>query len=134
MLGGADGVTSIAGVIAGGTAAHVAHNALAVTVLGGALASTESMAGAEWLAEGETEWPAVGMMAAGTLVGSALPAIPLFLGAGWWAVALVALGLSIVVGEVRHRMTGRNWWVCQAQTLGILVLGGLLGYGAGRFL
>lgn len=134
VLGAADGVTSISGVIAGGAAAHISHKALAVTALGGALAATVSMGGAEMLSEDATDWPAIGAMAIGTLAGAGLPAIPLLFGGEWWAVGLIAFALSLVVGEVRHRALGKSWWLCEVQTLAVLIVGGLVGYGAGRFL
>jgi|SRR5579875_38532 len=137
ILGAADGVTSIAGVIAGGAAAHVGHAALGVTALGGALAATVSMGGAELLSEDATDWRAVAAMGVGTLLGSALPALPLLFVGGptaWLAVAAVALAVAFVVGFVKHRSGNRQLTSALALTLAVLVVGGLVGYGAGRFL
>ena len=137
VLGSADGVTSIAGVIAGGAAAGVGHVALAVTAVGGALAATVSMAGAELLAEDRTDWGAIAAMGAGTLAGSALPAVPLFAAAGtgaWLGVLAVALVLGVLVGVVRARTTGRSLWKAVLQALGVLAAGGAVGYAAGRAL
>lgn len=137
VLGSADGVTSIAGVIAGGAAAHVSHVALGVTALGGALAATVSMGGAEMLAQDATDWPAVAAMGVGTLAGSAVPALPLLVASGavaWAVIVAVSLAFGVVVGAVRARTTGRAFAVAAAQTLAVLGAGGLVGYGAGRFL
>lgn len=137
VLGSADGVTSIAGVIAGGAAAHVSHGALAVTALGGALAATVSMGGAELLSEAHTDWGAIGSMGVGTVLGSALPAFPLLVAGGvvaWIAVAGVSVVLGMVVGLVRSRAAKRPLALAMGQTLAVLVLGGAVGYGAGRFL
>lgn len=137
VLGAADGATSIAGVIAGGAAAHVAHSALAVTALGGALAATVSMGGAELLSQDATDWGAVVAMGLGTLGGSAFPAVPLFVAGGRGgalAVVLVTLGLGVVVGWVRAHGTGRHFLRALGQTLAVLGAGGFVGYGAGRLL
>ena len=137
ILGAADGVTSISGVIAGAAAAGVGHAAIAVTAIGGALAATVSMAGAELLSEDSTDWSAIGAMAAGTLLGSALPAVPLLAlkgSAAWIAVLVVAVVIGLLVALVRAEITHRSIPKAAAQTLGILTLGGLVGYGAGRFL
>ena len=137
VLGSADGVTSIAGVIAGGAAAHVSHVALGVTAVGGALAATVSMGGAEMLAQDTTDWPAVAAMGVGTLGGSALPALPLLVASGpvaWLAIVGLSIGFGVAVGAVRARTTHRSFWTAAAQTLGVLAAGGLVGFGAGRFL
>lgn len=137
VLGSADGVTSIAGVIAGGAAAGVGHEAVAVTAIGGALAATVSMAGAEMLSQNATDWEAIESMGAGTLLGSALPAVPLFVLTGpfaWVAVLGVAFVIAVVVGVVRHRTTDRPLVPAVALTLAVIAAGGAVGYGAGRFL
>lgn len=137
VLGSADGVTSIAGVIAGGAAAGVSHEALAITAVGGALAATVSMAGAEMLSQDATDWPSIMAMGAGTLLGSALPAVPLFVLTrlvAWVAVVAVALVIGLLVGFVRHKTTGRALVPAIALTLLVLSIGALVGYGAGRFL
>lgn len=137
ILGSADGVTSIAGVIAGGAGAGVGHTALAITAIGGALAATVSMAGAELLSEEATDWGAIVAMGFGTLFGSALPAIPLLAMAGtpaWLSVLGVALAIGILVGTVRARTTRRNLLRAVGQTLLVLGAGALVGFGAGKLL
>ncbi len=137
ILGSADGVTSIAGVIAGGAGAGVGHTALAVTAIGGALAATVSMAGAELLSEAATDWGAIGAMGAGTLFGSALPAIPLLAMGGtgaWMGVMVVALAIGVLVGLVRARTARKGFVRAVGQTLLVLGAGALVGYGAGRLL
>ena len=134
VLGAADGVTSISGVIAGGAASHVGHAALAVVALGGALAATVSMAGAELLSEDDTDWEAIGAMGVGTLGGSALPAVPLLALSGseaWIAVLAVSVAIAAVVAQVRHRTTNRGLLRATAQTMAVLALGGAVGYAAG---
>ena len=134
LLGASDGTCSIAGVIAGGAAAGIGHNALAVTAIGGALAATVSMGGAEMLAEDATDWGAIGAMGTGTLLGSALPALPLLAMSGhaaWGAVLAVSLLIGLAVGWVRARTTHRTLPQSIAQTLAVLALGGAVGYAAG---
>ena len=134
LLGAADGCTSIAGVIAGGAGAHVAHNALAVTALGGALAATVSMGGAEMLSEDKTDWGSIVAMGLGTLLGAAVPALPLLALAGsvaWIAVACTSVAIGCLVGIVRSRVTHRRPLLSIVQTLAVLGIGGLVGYGAG---
>lgn len=137
ILGSADGVTSIAGVVAGGAGAGVGHAALAVTAIGGAFAATVSMGGAEMLSEAATDWSNVEAMAVGTLGGAALPAVPLLALTGalaWVAVLLVSLVIAVTVGEVRHRNSHQARSVAWAQTLAVLVVGAAVGYAAGRLL
>lgn len=137
ILGVSDGATSIAGVIAGGAAAGVSHHALGVTAVGGALAAATSMAGAELLSQDSTDWRAIAAMGTGTLLGSALPALPLLVMSGrlaWLAVVCVSLALGCCVGFVRHRTTGRPVGRSLTQTLAVLAAGGFVGFGAGRFI
>lgn len=134
ILGAADGVTSIAGVIAGGAAAGVTHSALAVTALGGALAATVSMGGAELLSQDATDWGAIAAMGFGTLGGSALPALPLLFSASpaaWWGVVALAVAIGVAVGYVRCWTTGRRLLRAVVQTLVVLALGGAVGYAVG---
>lgn len=134
VLGASDGCTSISGVIAGGAGAHIAHSALGVTAIGGALAATASMAGAEMLSQDRTDWGSVGAMGAGTLLGSALPAIPLLALAGtgaWFVIVAVALVIGVVVAVVRWRTTPRSLPKSIVQTLAVLLVGGLVGYAVG---
>ena len=134
ILGASDGCVSISGVIAGGAGAHVAHNALAVTAIGGALAATVSMAGAEMLSEDKTDWSSIVAMGLGTLLGAAIPALPLVALAGavaWIAVACTSVAIGLLVGVVRSRVTRRAPLISIVQTLAVLGIGGLVGYGAG---
>jgi VIT1/CCC1 family predicted Fe2+/Mn2+ transporter len=136
ILGAADGVTSIAGVIAGGAASGTAHSKIAVIAIGGALAATVSMGGAELLSEDATDWTAILAMGLGTLGGSALPAIPLLVLHGplsWFVVAAVSLAIGVVVGFVRAHTTHRRYLRAVLQTLAVLLCGGIVGYAAGAF-
>lgn len=137
VLGASDGATSIAGVVAGGTAVGVGHTALAVTAIGGALAATVSMAGAEWLSEDSDNWSAVEAMAAGTLLGAGLPAVPLLFASGFYAtllVILVSLGVGLAVGETRFRSGRSSRWKSYTCTLLVLLTGATVGWLAGRYL
>ena len=130
VLSLSDGLVSISGVIAGGSA-HVHHHALGATALGGAFAAAVSMAGAEFNSEEKTDWGAVGTMGAGTIIGGGLPAVPLLVLASWavWpAVVLVSLCVALAVGEVRHRATGRRRAKAWLQTLAVLLLGAGVGF------
>lgn len=132
-MGASDGAVSIAGVIAGG-AAHIPHPLLARAAIGGALAATVSMAGGEMLSQDTTDWGAAGTMGLGTLLGSALPALPLFLlssAAAWFVVASVATMIGLAVGFVRARTTHRRLRIAISQTTLVLVLGACVGFGAG---
>lgn len=136
VLGSADGTTSIAGVIAGAAATGTGHAGIAKIALGGALAATVSMAGAEMLSESKTDWGAVCAMGLGTLLGSGLPALPLFALRGlsaWLAVLAVGVVLACAVGEVRARANHGRRRRTYAQTLAVLAVGGAVGYGAGLF-
>lgn len=136
ILGAADGVTSVAGgVIAGGAAAGVDHSALAATAIGGALAATVSMGGAELLSEEITDWAAVAAIGIGTICGAALPAIPLlFISgvAGWVSVALIAAAVAVVVGEFRHRSTCRHRLNAYLLTATVICVGAGVGWAAGH--
>ena len=135
ILGSADGVSSVAGVIAGGTGATVGHPQLGATALGYALAGCISMAGGEWLSEGRTDWSAVAAMATGSFLGAALPALPLLLVSGTAAmvvVIIVSLLVAGIVGEVRARATDQSRLSAIGRSLLVLVGGGVVGYAAGR--
>lgn len=137
VLGAADGVTSISGVVAGGAAAGIGHAALAVTAIGGALAATVSMAGAELLSEDTTDWEAVLAMAAGTVIGAAAPAVPLVFvagTAGWAAVTVVSIAVAVAVGEVRYRAERRGRTAAYLLTGLVLACGAAIGWLAGALL
>lgn len=135
ILGLADGTVTIIGVIAGGAAAGIPHAALAVTAIGGALAATVSMAGAEMLSETDTDWAAVAGIGAGTVIGGGIPAVPLILlggTAGWLCVTAIALTVAAAVGETRYRSTRRGRLGAYVLTAAVLVLGAAVGWAAGR--
>lgn len=137
ILGAADGVTSISGVVAGGAAAGVGHVALAVTAIGGAFAATVSMAGAELLSETSTDWKSIQTIGGGTLVGAGIPAVPLLFLRGWigWAaVAVVSMFVAVAVGETRYRSSRRSRKKAYVLTFAVLAAGGIVGWVAGRFL
>lgn len=133
ILGAADGVVSISGLIAAG-ARGTSHSHLAIIGLGAALAATWSMANAELASEEKTDWPAVGGMAVGTLAGGALPVVPLLLlgGAlGWVAVVAVAVAIALIVGRVRCQVNHRPVWNNELTTLAGLAIGFGLGLAIG---
>lgn len=137
VLGAADGVTSISGVVAGGAAAGIGHTALAVTAIGGAFAATVSMAGAEMLSEELTDWSAIVAMGVGTIVGAGAPVVPLLFVSGifgWLAVVFVALLVACAVGEVRFRNTKRSRKSAYLLTGCVLLAGVIVGWLAGRFI
>jgi VIT1/CCC1 family predicted Fe2+/Mn2+ transporter len=73
-------------------------------------------------------------MGVGTLLGAALPAVPLLAvggTAGWVAVVAVSVALAVVVGEVRARMTSSARSRAYGLTLAVLALGAAVGFGAG---
>lgn len=134
ILGASDGAVSISGVIAGGASAHVSHHALGLAAIGGALAATVSMAGAELVSEDKTDWGSVLAMGSGTLLGSAFPAFPLLAlsgNAAWIVVAFVALLIGVAVGVVRSRVTKHRLVTSLGVTLLILAIGAGVGFGAG---
>lgn len=135
ILGAADGVTTIGGVIIGGIAADISHANLGKAAIAGAVSSTVSMMGGQWLSEGVTDWIAVGAMGAGAFLGAALPALPLILISGAWvyiAIGLMALLVGIMVGELRHRCLCKTRRLAYAQTLLVIMTGIALGYLVGR--
>ena len=137
ILGAADGVTSISGVIAGAGAGGGTHLRVAGTAIGGALAATISMAGAEMLSEGATDWAAIRYMGAGTALGAGLPAVPLLAVGGtlgWVLVAVVSAALAVIVGEAHYRMTRYGRIQAYALTAAILTAGAAAGWAAGRLL
>lgn len=134
ILGSADGVTSISGIIAAGAASGTPHAILGITALGGALASTVSMAGAEMISEDKTDWNAIFAMGIGTIAGAGSPAIPLLLLSGFLAiliVILVSITIALIVSEIRHRNCGISRKKAMLGTFAILALGALVGLGMG---
>lgn len=130
ILGAADGVTSIAGVVAAAGVASGPHK-VARIALAGAASATISMAGGEFLSEEKTDWGSVGAMAAGTLLGSALPVLPLLVVAGttgWALVVVVSLLIAVAVGEVRSRMRHITRATSYSVTVLLVVAGAAVGY------
>lgn len=134
ILGSSDGTVSISGVVAAAAAQHTANGAIAKLAIAGALASAVSMAGAEMNSEKQTNLLNMVSMGLGTLMGAALPALPLLVLnglAGWVAVALVCLVLGLAVSEIRYRMTRFGRLRTYTRTLLIMAIGIAVGWGAG---
>jgi len=95
------------------------------------------MAGAEWLSQGTTDWPAVAGMAVGTLAGAALPGVPLlFLAgtAGFVGSAILAVFVTLMVAKVRAAENRKPLLLSTVQTVLVLLVGVLTGYGAALLL
>jgi F0F1-type ATP synthase membrane subunit c/vacuolar-type H+-ATPase subunit K len=48
------------------------------------------------------------------------------------AICCVAIGVGILVGELRHYVLGRRRWIAWAQTLMVIVLGVGIGFLVGK--
>jgi uncharacterized membrane protein YfcA len=108
VLAASDGLVSLSGVVAGALAAGATEHTAGILDASGALSAAVSMAGAQYLSEGHTDWRLVYAMGGGTITGAALPGIPLLVipgQLGWIIAVTLALVVAGVVGEVRSRIT-----------------------------
>ena len=118
MFGSFDGATSVAGILG---AVGIHPRLLIAPVVGLAVASAVGMGAGEWLSEGKTDWPVVGVMALATLFGTIIPALPmLFINGSTGVILAIVFGLCIAlaIGHLRAETRGT---VAYAQTVGVLL-------------
>lgn len=119
IFGGADGMTSLLGVVV--LLSRTSPSTALVAALAGAATSGVSMAGGEWLDGGSVRRGAV--MGLATLVGVVLPALPLLVVRGSAAVvsalAVVAVA-GIALTAMRRERYG--WAGAAARVYGVLAL------------
>ena len=125
IFGSFDGMTSTLGVVAGllatkSTAPHIVAGAIGIAV-----AATIGMGAGQYLSDGERNIRKATVMAAATLIGSALPALPFFFGASLPCVlASVAITLlaSAVIGHYRgYVVTYAILVIVSALTVGLSI-------------
>lgn len=136
ILGTFDGVTCLLGLLAALIIGNAGHHAVLLAVVGLAVAETISMAGGEYLGDGEKQGQVrrAGIMGLSVLLGAVLPALPYLLipgRPGLVASLVVVVLLGAVIAHLRHDRAGA---LAYAQTYAILGLGGALSVGASLLL
>jgi hypothetical protein len=103
IFGASDGMTSLIGVLAGLGVAHANPTTMLTTVGGLAVANGVSMASGDYLAGAGGRL--AGVMGAATLIGSALPALPILIWpgrVGLFLALLLMLGMLGFIAEARY--------------------------------
>lgn len=117
VFGLADGMMSLLGVVL----YLLGHQALIFpAALSGAISSTLSMAGGEWLSDSDNGLPASVMMGLATGLGSLLPALPYLFERGPAAIAesgVICIMIAVIVTFLRPN---RGLGLAFAETFGIL--------------
>ena len=120
VFGGFDGASSLLGVIVFLLAAH--PSLIFPAALSGAVSSALSMGAGEWLSDSEHGLAASAVMAAATLCGALLPAVPFAFGSGPAAVAASA-ALCAGIGYAVARLRGnRGLGLALTETFGLLAV------------
>jgi VIT1/CCC1 family predicted Fe2+/Mn2+ transporter len=105
IFGSFDGMTSTLGVVAGLLATHASSQKLVAAAIGIAVAATVGMGAGQYLSDGTRNLRKALVMAAATLVGSVLPAIPFAFGDSRACVA-ASLGVTFLAAAVIGHFRG----------------------------
>jgi hypothetical protein len=120
VFGGFDGTSSLLGVIVYLLAAH--PGLIFPAALSGAVSSALSMGAGEWLSDSGNGLAASAVMAAATLAGALLPAVPFAFGSGPVAVAVSAVLCAATGVTVARLRVNRGYGLALAETLGLLAV------------
>lgn len=130
ILGAADGLVIMLGLVAGMAVAHQAASAIWHAALAGGVAELVGMTAGMWLSDGEARFPRALACGVASLVACVLPAVPYALSSGAWALtatgALITLS-GVVVAWLRPAHNAAAF----AQTFGVLVVAAILTGGTG---
>lgn len=120
IFGGFDGLTSVLGVIV----VMASHKGLMPAVVGLAVASAVGMGAGQYLSDPSRRLHLALVMSVATLVGTLLPAIPLFISNTYYGLAfsiLVSLFMCLAIAYFRTGCTRRRAVI---ETYSILLLAG----------
>lgn len=132
IFGTFDGATSAVGVV-GASVIAGSSRGLIVAAVGLAVASMVGMGAGQWLSDARSagKMRRAVVMAAATLLGTVVPALPFFLGGGRTLDVVVSAGLTLTLGGVIAELRPGARVVSLAQTFAILLLASTLAVGAG---
>jgi hypothetical protein len=126
IFGSFDGMTSTLGVVAGLLATSATAPKILAAAIGIAVAATIGMGAGQYLSDGEQNVRKAWVMAAATLIGSVLPAIPFLLGASLTnilaSIAITILAATIIGHYRGYLVTYSILVVVSVITVGLSVL------------
>jgi VIT1/CCC1 family predicted Fe2+/Mn2+ transporter len=105
IFGSFDGMTSTLGVVAGLLATNSSAPHIVAGAIGIAVAATIGMGAGQYLSDGERNVRKALVMAAATLIGSVLPAIPFLFGTST-ACVLASVGITLAAAAVIGHFRG----------------------------
>lgn len=105
IFGSFDGMTSTLGVVAGLIAVHATAPKILAATIGIAVAATIGMGAGQYLSDGQRNLRNAAVMAAATLAGSALPAVPFAFGTSL-ACVLASIAITILAAAWIGRYRG----------------------------
>lgn len=99
IFGSFDGMTSTLGVVSGLLATRATRPHIVAGTIGIAVAATIGMGAGQYLSDPQHNLRKAAVMAAATLIGSLLPAVPFFFGTSL-ACVLASIAITLVAGAV----------------------------------
>ena len=111
VMGGADGLGIVLGLIAGLGVSHGGAHAIWAAALSGGIAEFFSMANAQRISDPEDGWQPAVVIGAASLAGCALPAVPYAVGGGQLALAasvVLCLAMGGAICWLRPEHGGRS--------------------------
>jgi hypothetical protein len=125
ILGSADGLGIVMGLIAGLVVSRQSATALWHAALCGGLAELVSMAAAQRQADSQGGWPGAVICGVASALGCILPAIPYAVASGTAALIPALVLVGVVCAAVAWLRPERGWRAV-AQTFGLTILAGVL--------
>lgn len=102
IFGSFDGMTSTLGVVAGLLATHASASKIVAAAIGIAVAATIGMGAGQYLSDGARNLRNALVMAAATLVGSVVPAVPFLFGDSRACIAASIAVTAVAAGFIGH--------------------------------
>ena len=102
IFGSFDGMTSTLGVVAGLLATHATAPKIVAAAIGIAVAATVGMGAGQYLSDGARNVRNAVVMAAATLVGSVVPAVPFLFGDSRACIATSIALTAVAAGFIGH--------------------------------
>lgn len=125
ILGAADGLVIMLGLVVGLAVAHQGASAIWHAALAGGVAELVGMTAGMWLSDGQARFPRAVACGTASLAACVLPAIPYALAAGAPALA-VTVGLVLATGGVIAWLRPQRGPLALAQTFGTLFTAAVL--------
>lgn len=125
ILGAADGLVIVLGLVVGLVIARQPASAVWHAALSGGVAELVGMTAGVWLSDGQARFPRALACGAAALAACVLPALPYAVAAGALALAATA-GLVLVAGGVIAWLRPQHGAAALAQTFGTLLAAAIL--------